>query len=228
MAIYDRRGRLAMSQNGKQRANNEWSFTKYDVFDRPVLSGIITGGTYESHKAALDAATVFYEERDTTVHGYTNQSYPSVPNANSYLTVTYYDDYDWLAANDPHAFSAADALGQTHTTDVIGLTTGVKKRYWESRLINGSQQSPITTKSTRQYRPFQTCTPLEQRLPPIRTIFWATLRRPKSNRVSEVPHMHITSGSIMTTLGDCCRFNNRSPVMLPMGRSHWLHTPMTT
>ena len=89
-----------MSQNGKQRANNEWSFTKYDVFDRPVLSGIITGGTYESHKAALDAATVFYEERDTTVHGYTNQSYPSVPNANSYLTVTYYDDYDWLLTMD--------------------------------------------------------------------------------------------------------------------------------
>ena len=128
LAIYDRRGRLAMSQSGKQRINNEWSFTKYDVFDRPVLSGIITGGTYESHKAALDAATVFYEERGTTVHGYTNQSYPSVPNANSYLTVTYYDDYDWLAANDPHAFSTADALGQTHTTDVVGLTTGVKNK----------------------------------------------------------------------------------------------------
>ncbi len=128
LAIYDRRGRLAMSQSGKQRVNNEWSFTKYDVFDRPVLSGIITGGTYESHKAALDAATVFYEERGTTVHGYTNQSYPSVPNANSYLTVTYYDDYDWLAANDPHAFSTADALGQTHTTDVVGLTTGVKNK----------------------------------------------------------------------------------------------------
>ena len=128
LAIYDRRGRLVMSQSGKQRINNEWSFTKYDVFDRPVLSGIITGGTYESHKAALDAATVFYEERGTTVHGYTNQSYPSVPNANSYLTVTYYDDYDWLAANDPHAFSTADALGQTHTTDVVGLTTGVKNK----------------------------------------------------------------------------------------------------
>ena len=37
LAIYDRRGRLAMSQSGKQRVNNEWSFTKYDVFDRPVL-----------------------------------------------------------------------------------------------------------------------------------------------------------------------------------------------
>ena len=53
-SLYDLRGRLALSQSGKQRENNknEWSFTKYDEMDRPVLSGIVTGGTYESHQAA--------------------------------------------------------------------------------------------------------------------------------------------------------------------------------
>ena len=127
-SLYDRRGRLAMTQSGKQRTSNEWSFTKYDRMDRPVLSGIVTGGTFESHKAALDAATVLYEVRGTAVHGYTNQSYPSVAAEGAYLTVTYYDDYDWLPANDPHAFSTADALGGTPNYRVQGQSTGSKSK----------------------------------------------------------------------------------------------------
>lgn len=127
-SLYDRRGRLAMTQSGKQRTSNEWSFTKYDRMDRPVLSGIVTGGTFESHKAALDAATVLYEVRGTAVHGYTNQSYPSVAAEGAYLTVTYYDDYDWLPASDPHAFSTADALGGTPNYRVQGQSTGSKSK----------------------------------------------------------------------------------------------------
>ena len=127
-SLYDRRGRLAMTQSGKQRTANEWSFTKYDRMDRPVLSGIVTGGTYESHKAALDAATVLYEVRGTAVHGYTNQSYPSVAAEGDYLSVTYYDDYDWLPENDPHAFSTTDALGGTPNYRVQGQSTGSKSK----------------------------------------------------------------------------------------------------
>ncbi|WP_462394288.1 DUF6443 domain-containing protein [Alistipes indistinctus] len=127
-SLYDRRGRLAMTQSGKQRTANEWSFTKYDRIDRPVLSGIVTGGTFESHKAALDAATVLYEERGTAVHGYTNQSYPSVAAEGDYLSVTYYDDYDWLPENDPHAFSTTDALGRTPNYRVQGQSTGSKSK----------------------------------------------------------------------------------------------------
>ena len=127
-SLYDRRGRLAMTQSGKQRTANEWSFTKYDRMDRPVLSGIVTGGTFESHKAALDAATVLYEVRGTAVHGYTNQSYPSVAAEGDYLSVTYYDDYDWLPENDPHAFSTTDALGGTPNYRVQGQSTGSKSK----------------------------------------------------------------------------------------------------
>ena len=127
-SLYDRRGRLAMTQSGKQRTANEWSFTKYDRMDRPVLSGIVTGGTFESHKATLDAATVLYEERGSAVHGYTNQSYPSATAEGAYLSVTYYDDYDWLPANDPHAFSTTDALGGTPNYRVQGQSTGGKSK----------------------------------------------------------------------------------------------------
>ena len=127
-SLYDLRGRLSMTQSGKQRTANEWSFTKYDRMDRPVLSGVVTGGTFESHKAALDAATVLYEERGSAVHGYTNQSYPSATAESAYLSVTYYDDYDWLTENDPHGFSTADALGGTPNYRVQGQSTGSKSK----------------------------------------------------------------------------------------------------
>lgn len=128
LSIYDRRGRPAMSQDGNQRAKGQWSFVKYDVFDRPVLSGIVTGGTFESHRAALEAASVLYEERGSAVHGYTNRCYPSVPDESAYLKINYYDDYGWLGPDDAHAFAAADALHQSPSADVRGMLTGEKNK----------------------------------------------------------------------------------------------------
>ena len=128
LSIYDRRGRLAMSQDGNQRGNGQWSFVKYDVFDRPVLSGVVTGGTFESHRAALEAATVLYEERGSAVHGYTNRCYPSVPDESAYLKISYYDDYGWLGPDDAHAFAAADALHQSPSADVRDMLTGTKNK----------------------------------------------------------------------------------------------------
>ena len=128
LSIYDRRGRLAMSQDGNQRANGQWSFVKYDVFDRPVLSGVVTGGTFESHRAALEAATVLYEERGSAVHGYTNRCYPSASDESAYLKISYYDDYGWLGPDDAHAFAAADALHQSPSADVRDMLTGTKNK----------------------------------------------------------------------------------------------------
>ena len=157
LSVYDRRGRLAMSQSGTQRLSNQWSFTKYDVFDRPVLSGVTTGGTYSSHKAALDTAAVFSERRGSSVHGYTNDCYPFVSDANSYLSVTYYDDYDWLAANDPHAFSEADALGQVRVAAAQGLATGSRVKV----LGSGTDQWLTTaTYYDRDYRTIQSVSDL--------------------------------------------------------------------
>ena len=157
LSVYDRRGRLAMSQSGTQRLSNQWSFTKYDVFDRPVLSGVTTGGTYSSHKAALDTVAVFSERRGSSVHGYTNDCYPFVSDANSYLSVTYYDDYDWLAANDPHAFSEADALGQVRVAAAQGLATGSRVKV----LGSGTDQWLTTaTYYDRDYRTIQSVSDL--------------------------------------------------------------------
>ncbi|MDW7694035.1 DUF6443 domain-containing protein [Flammeovirgaceae bacterium SG7u.111] len=40
--VYDKLDRLVLVQDVKQRTRNEWLFTKYDRFSRPVLTGIYT------------------------------------------------------------------------------------------------------------------------------------------------------------------------------------------
>ncbi|MDW3209197.1 MAG: RHS repeat-associated core domain-containing protein [Reichenbachiella sp.] len=110
--VYDDRDRLVMTQDGNQRPDKEWVFTKYDQLNRPVLTGIYTHGS-EIDQAAMqgvvdqfyaDAAAnttlgervdEWYEERGSAVHGYTNKSFPSVSSKDEYLTVTYYDNYDF-------------------------------------------------------------------------------------------------------------------------------------
>ncbi|WP_422361270.1 hypothetical protein [Reichenbachiella sp.] len=108
--VYDNRDRLVLTQDGNQRPEKEWTFTKYDQLNRPVLTGIYT------HSSEIDQATMqgivdqfytdaeantmpgervdeWYEERGSAVHGYTNTSFPLVSSVDKYLTVTYYDDY---------------------------------------------------------------------------------------------------------------------------------------
>ena len=46
--IYDKRGRVVLTQDGNQRLLNDWSYTKYDEFDRPVISGIYKPSTVSS------------------------------------------------------------------------------------------------------------------------------------------------------------------------------------
>ena len=104
--IYDKADRLVLTQDANQRGINQWTFTKYDIFARPVSTGFYTNvnDTTQAQMQALidahysNAANPMYEEIGTTVHGYTNQAFPLVSSANDYLAVTYYDDYNNLPA----------------------------------------------------------------------------------------------------------------------------------
>ncbi len=104
--VYDNRDRLVMTQDGEQRKRNDWTFTKYDELNRPVLTGIYTDTTPRDQNDMQQAINNFYlaaddeensdewfEVRDGEVHGYTNLSFPKVDIESNYLTVTYYDDY---------------------------------------------------------------------------------------------------------------------------------------
>ncbi len=103
--VYDGRDRLVATQDGNMRyypdrsLRNEWLFTKYDAFDRPILTGITTiVGDQKAVQDLIDAhynvpESHYFETIGSDVHGYTNVSYPIVSSENDYLTVTYYDDY---------------------------------------------------------------------------------------------------------------------------------------
>lgn len=98
--VYDLQDRLVASQDANMRVNNQWLFTKYDKFSRPIYTGITIGGTRITEQNAVDAKNLNIESKSTTVsftsNGlgvyYTNTSaYPAT--INTLLTVNYYDEY---------------------------------------------------------------------------------------------------------------------------------------
>ncbi|GAA0894108.1 hypothetical protein GCM10009122_37880 [Fulvivirga kasyanovii] len=114
--IYDGRDRLVLTQDGNQRDPNkttgrEWSFTKYDRFNRPVATGIYTHSVSATRAEMQAVVDVFYntatgnsdkwhEEAGTTTHGYTSRSFPDTASESDYLTITYYDSYDFKSLAD--------------------------------------------------------------------------------------------------------------------------------
>lgn len=146
--VYDQWGRVVLTQSGELRKTNKWIFTKYDGLDRVVMTGFYSDASHiglAQMKSYVDASTTTLaraEKRDIgTAHGYTTSlSFPSVLNP-PFLTVSYYDDYDWCstqgisavknnsydsklpaASNTVYPYPQSIAQG----TQIRGLTTGVK------------------------------------------------------------------------------------------------------
>lgn len=106
--VYDQWDRLVLSQSGNQRQKKQWTFTKYDRFDRPVLTGLLdtTDFTRSAMQSAIDnyyatggSRYEAYEGVNGAVHGYTNDTYPVLADENAYLSVTYYDSYDFIQSD---------------------------------------------------------------------------------------------------------------------------------
>ncbi len=134
--VYDARDRLVLTQDGNQRLKHEWIFTKYGVLNRPVATGIYTDLVNTTLKTMQDSVNTYYsnltneqawyESRGAVVHGYDNKSFPQLTDADTYLTLTYYDDYSF-----PHAanYSFVPALGHTLPFDKVkGRITGTKTK----------------------------------------------------------------------------------------------------
>ncbi len=149
--IYDNRDRLALTQDAVQRSASpyRWTFTKYDEMNRPILTGIkdttvlLTRadmqGRVDAHylKAWSKWGETYIGSAAGNVHGYSNKSYPIVTTANTndidkYLTVTYYDNYDFktLFSSTQFDFDTDELAGQVTTANnrVIGQATGGKVR----------------------------------------------------------------------------------------------------
>jgi len=98
--VYNERNQTVLAQDGKLRAQDKWTYTKYDGLNRPIESGIYTpheGGsaTRVQLQTTVNAQTPanLYEETAQNSVGYTNRSFPTIDTEP--LSYTYYDSYDW-------------------------------------------------------------------------------------------------------------------------------------
>ena len=135
--VHDRWDREILTQNENQRTKSpqEWTFTKYDRYNRIALTGVYTDALNRNRESMQQAANntvnLRYEERNSSVHDYTlNRSFPQDLQTDEVLMLIYYDDYDFSFANaSPYLFQAE--LGHTAQFDwVEGKETGRKPRYW--------------------------------------------------------------------------------------------------
>jgi RHS repeat-associated protein len=174
--VYDYRDRLVGIQDGELRKNNEWICTKYDVLNRPVitfkLSYTFAVQPRQYYQGRIDLFydqewVEYYEVPTSTGYGYSDQSYPLLSQAypDTILTVTYYDNYDFLSLS---GFSGL-SFDKTHTIDgyydddgndngyfdkVRGQVTGTK-----SLMLDGTGTTWInaSTYYDDRYRPIQEC-----------------------------------------------------------------------
>jgi len=92
--VYNTLDQAVATQDGLQRGNKQWLYTKYDALGRIVSSGIWTNGNIAISRADLQALmngqTIFW---DTFIAGtgYNNAAWPNV--SITVLSVNYYDSY---------------------------------------------------------------------------------------------------------------------------------------
>lgn len=97
--VYDDRDRLVLTQDGNQRLNNQWTYTKYDDLNRVVITGLYNSGSpfTQAEMSAQVSTTDFYEtfNGSPSNFGYSNTVFPT--SNTTVLTVNYYDNYDFEA-----------------------------------------------------------------------------------------------------------------------------------
>ncbi|GHN02519.1 hypothetical protein WSM22_40080 [Cytophagales bacterium WSM2-2] len=132
--VYDDLDRVVMLQDAVQKDAFNWTVSKYDALNRPVITALY------HHSADIDQSTMkgllatnnttyINESYDgTTTHGYTNNVWPT---SLTILTVNYYDNYDFvtdLSLGSSFQFKNDDISGQEASRNevVTGYVTGVK------------------------------------------------------------------------------------------------------
>jgi RHS repeat-associated protein len=137
--VYDDKDRVVLTQDGNQRAKSprEWTFTKYDRYDRVILLGIYKDVKDRDREAMQQSVNDFYHPVSGTppplyetyvgkargnVHFYTNLAFPDVSAENDFLQVVYYDSYTAIEAQNPSVY-------QYRAVDLAGTVTSGGESY---------------------------------------------------------------------------------------------------
>jgi RHS repeat-associated protein len=140
LTVYNKLDQPVLSQDGRQRALNQWTITKYDGLGRVIMTGLWNAGSAISQstlQSSIYAATQWdnrnYSDNTT---GYSITSYPNT--LSNILTINYYDDYTNIpgmsGAYDQHSsYSSMTAGLPTASSTAILLADGTVS---SSRLLN--------------------------------------------------------------------------------------------
>ncbi|HQQ98475.1 MAG TPA: DUF6443 domain-containing protein, partial [Cyclobacteriaceae bacterium] len=163
--VYDKLGRVVLTQDGNLRAVNKWNFIKYDFLNRPVLTGTYDySGTRSNAQFTMNgknyASEPYYEiPSGAGAQGYTNVAFPTTNI--TVLSANYYDNYDFNVngAADYH-YDSAQMTGQQELNSlriVRGMATGSTRAVLDAIgnpvnwLVNvvfyGKYDRPIQTQS---------------------------------------------------------------------------------
>ncbi len=127
--VYDKRDRLVITQDGEQRKNHKWLYTKYDHINRPVQTGVYTADSdlnQQQMRELVEANSNMFEACTNGV--YSNNCFPQ-SNTTLY-TETIYDRYYPSLFTDV-AFNTnaeVDSYSGTYNTEVKGQVTYTKVR----------------------------------------------------------------------------------------------------
>jgi RHS repeat-associated protein len=173
--IYDKLDRVRATGphyspfNDHATTQQGWLFTKYDVFNRPVMTGYlpasVTSATRKTQQDAFNNANVNFNESKATAnvsfsgvtHRYTNVSWPTT--AYQILTVNYYDNYDFpmTSTTQPTMPSPAKVLGddilngQNNNTKTLA-TGGFTRVCTSSTLVAGESYYTLYDLKARPVR----------------------------------------------------------------------------
>src|SRR5690606_13450559 len=156
--VYDVLDRPVMTQNADQRSRSEWSFAKYDIHGRVVVTGlkVIPSSTRSSVQAAVDGQANQCELTATSAVGYTlNRTYPTSATEADLLSINYYDNYAFLTHSgwdaESHSFAFVPEQGSTTCSSAVsGLPTGAKVR-----IMNTTTWLNAVQYYDKFYRPLQ-------------------------------------------------------------------------
>lgn len=167
--VYDDRDRLVLTQDGNQRtlSPKEWTFTKYDELNRPVLTGVYRSATdrgamqiavnnYYSNLTGGQAWFETYDGLTGDVLGYSNNSFPSASTESDYYSASYYDNYNFRDdfAGAGYNYVSNDIAGGAQPTSLnkpLGQITGTKMK-----VLGSSDFLWTVTYYDNKYRPVQT------------------------------------------------------------------------
>ena len=141
--VFNQLDQMVLAQDANQRMNgkDEWSFTKYDEFNRPILTGLydnlLNSATAIHDPAALRtyvqvqtiqerrSNTSILDSKGETIKGYSNFAFPDLAHCEVH-SISYYDDYnfDLVGNEDASYIQNVNAPNNVLSHRVNGLPTG--------------------------------------------------------------------------------------------------------